>query len=131
MVGHWWRSLLAIVGTAVFTLAPVEDTKANERVGELAARLAPMRPELIVVFGSQAKGNADEHSDLDVVVVAEAVADRFVDRIGQAYELIDPTYALDILVYTPAEWAAMRDAENPFATAVEAQGRVVHARPAD
>ena len=93
-------------------------------------RLQPLRPVKILLFGSAARGENDRLSDLDIIVVAERVAPRFLDRIAEAYDLIDPRYALDILIYTPEEYARMRKAENPLIETAEAGGRVLYERPA-
>lgn len=102
----------------------------ERQVAELVERLQPLDPVKIVVFGSVARGGADRWSDLDVIVVARRVAPRFLDRIAQAYELIDPRYALDILIYTPEEYAAMLAADNPLILTAQAEGQVVYAGPA-
>jgi len=96
----------------------------------LVERLQPMRPVRILLFGSAARGTDDRLSDLDVIVVAERVRPRFLDRIADAYDLIDPTYALDILIYTPEEYRAMRAAENPLIEQAEREGKVLYERPA-
>ena len=69
-------------------------------------------------------------NDVDIIVVAERVAPRFLDRIADAYDLIHPRYGLDILIYTPQEYAAMRAEENPLVEAAEREGRVIYERPA-
>ena len=102
----------------------------GERLAEIVERLKPLRPRKILLFGSAARGETDRLSDLDIIVVAERVAPRFLDRIAEAYDLIDPRYALDILVYTPEEYEEMRAAENPLIEAAEAVGRVLYERPA-
>lgn len=97
---------------------------------EIIERLQPMRPVRILLFGSVARGTSDRLSDLDVIVVAERVAPRFLDRIAEAFDLIDPRYALDILVYTPEEYRSMLEAGNPLIEAAEREGRVIYERPA-
>lgn len=100
------------------------------RLGEIVERLQPMRPFRILLFGSAARGRTDRLSDLDVIVVAEQVAPRFLDRIADAYDLIEPRYALDILIYTPEEYAAMLADENPLIERAEREGRAFYERPA-
>ena len=73
------------------------------------------------MFGSTARGEADEWSDLDLVVVAEtetAFFDRFRD-FGDLYEIWP---RLDLLVYTPAEFERMVEEENPFLLRVLDEG---------
>ena len=102
----------------------------EERLRSIVERLQPMRPLRILLFGSAARGDADALSDLDVIVVAERVAPRFFDWIAEAYDLIEPRYGLDILIYTPDEYREMRDAENPLIERAEGEGRVLYERPA-
>jgi predicted nucleotidyltransferase len=102
----------------------------EERLTELAERLRPLHPVKILLFGSAARGDADTYSDLDVIVVAERLAPRFLDRIAQAYDLLDPRYAIDILLYTPEEYEDMLADENPLLEAAEREGRELYARPA-
>lgn len=106
----------------------VQDLEA--RLAEIVQRLQPMRPLKILLFGSVARGEADRLSDLDVIVVAEQVAPRFLDRIADAYDLIDPRYGLDILIYTLDEYASMLADSNPLIERAEREGRVLYERPA-
>ena len=89
-----------------------------------------MCPRRVLLFGSAARGETDALSDVDVIVVAERVAPRFLDRIAEAYDLLDPHYGLDILIYTPEEYAAMIAAGNPLVETAEREGRVLYERPA-
>jgi len=104
--------------------------EARGELAEIVERLQPMRPVRILLFGSAARGTSDRLSDLDVIVVAERVAPRFLDRIAEAFDLIDPRYALDILVYTPEEYRSMLEAGNPLIEVAEREGRVIYERPA-
>ena len=57
----------------------------------------------MILFGSYARGDADENSDVDFLVVAESDLPRFKRSRG-LYKLIRPhPFGMDILVYTPAE----------------------------
>ena len=102
----------------------------DARLRSIVERLQPLRPVLILLFGSAARGAADALSDLDVIVVAERIAPRFLDRIADAYDLIEPDFGLDILIYTPEEYRAMKASENPLIERAEREGRVLYERPA-
>lgn len=93
----------------------------------LKQHLAPhlRRARRAIVFGSVARGEADEWSDLDLVVIAET--DRpFLERHRDFAGLYDVWPRLDLLIYTPAEVEQMRAEENPFIEHVLAEGVVVH-----
>lgn len=85
----------------------------KERIEEIVSSLRKYDPERIILFGSHARRNADEYSDLDLVVIKET-EERFLDRLKRVFDLIDPDFALDILVYTPQEFARMVEEGNPF-----------------
>ncbi len=68
--------------------------------------------EKILLFGSEARGEADEYSDIDLIVVKETEKS-FVRRLVDAPLLPIPA---DIFVYTPAEFEQMKENENPFLT---------------
>lgn len=99
-------------------------------LSDIVERLQAMQPVRILLFGSSARGERDHLSDLDVIVVAERVAPRFLDRIADAYDLLDPRYGLDILIYTPAEYARMQAEGNTLIEAAEREGRVLYEKPA-
>ena len=57
----------------------------------------------MLLFGSRARGAADESSDFDVLVIARSDVP-FVERQALALRLLGPRdYPLDVLVYTPSE----------------------------
>jgi predicted nucleotidyltransferase len=94
----------------------------------IVASLAALRPRRILVFGSRARGDADEHSDLDLVVIQET-RDVFPERSKKAALLLDVPGAVDVFVYTPAEFEQMRRDGNPFIRNVIKQGRVIYEAP--
>ena len=103
-------------------LAPaILNAKIHQAVEELKAYGA----QQIILFGSAARGDADEYSDLDFVVIKQT-NHRFLERLKEAALLVNVPGAVDILVYTPSEWQRMQDRESPFAERVLAEGRVVY-----
>lgn len=65
------------------------------------------------VFGSVAAGTADEHSDIDVILVRDTRLP-FFDRIREVMDLRLEFGAADMLIYTPAELAQMLNEEGRY-----------------
>jgi predicted nucleotidyltransferase len=105
-----------------------EDTKVlkmnkAERVIECIKKY---RPEKIILFGSYVRGDSDEYSDLDFVVVKKTKK-RFLERLIEVAKLIDNDLGkVDVFVYTPEEFQRMVEWENPFIQNVLREGRVVY-----
>lgn len=76
---------------------------------------------LILLFGSLARGDARDHSDIDLIVVKDTQM-RFLDRLDEFYD--DAREAMDILVYTPQEFEEMK--ERPFVRRALWEGKILH-----
>lgn len=83
-------------------------------------------PNRVILFGSHARG--EPAADIDVVLIKET-QDRFLDRLKHVYERWSLPVAVDILVYTPAEWDRMVAEERGFILRVLREGREIHVRP--
>jgi predicted nucleotidyltransferase len=100
----------------------------NDRhLRKLIGLLEGYNPERIILFGSRARAQADEHSDYDILVVKRT--DRpFLERLQ---DMIPVLVAFDrpaeILVYTPEELANMSG--QGLGWIVEEEGVVVYERP--
>lgn len=99
--------------------------KRQERIARVIASLEEYDPQRVILFGSWARGDEDEHSDLDLVIIKET-QERFLDRLDRVYELVKPTFAMDALVYTPQEFAEMQERDNPFIEMVLKEGVVIY-----
>ena len=76
--------------------------------------LRQQRAKVAYIIGSWARGEADEWSDVDVVIVAPStrpVVERFKDFLPAILASPRP---VELLVYTPEEFDAMRAEERPF-----------------
>jgi predicted nucleotidyltransferase len=95
-----------------------ELTRATKCLKELGA-------VRIVLVGSTARSAWGPFSDIDLVVVLPT-QERFLDRLKTVYEAIQPTVAMDILVYTPEEFEEMSNT-NPFLIHALRESKVLHA----
>jgi len=84
-----------------------------------------------IVFGSYARGDADEYSDLDLIIIAETDK-RFLQRHKDYYNIWDVMDIwrkdIDLLIYTPDEIAGMIERDNPFISRAVDEGVVIYER---
>lgn len=78
----------------------------------------------IMLFGSLARGDTNRTSDIDMIIVKEAKK-RFLDRLDEIYSTLVPEVSLDILVYTPEEFEAMKNG-SAFVTNAVKEGEILY-----
>ncbi len=101
------------------------------RIRKLIEALRFYQPECVYLFGSWARGEGDALSDLDVVVI-KRTATSFFERLQAVARLLPVDVGgVDILVYTPEEFATMRRSGNALAETVVEEAQVIYGRPAE
>lgn len=89
--------------------------------------VANYRPEKVILFGSAARGEATEGSDVDLLVVKAGVDQlRQHERYYQVSKMMPHRVAMDVLVYTPQEIKKRLYLEDPFIKQIWEEGRVVY-----
>ena len=84
--------------------------------------------ESIVLFGSYARGDARENSDVDLLIIAESNLPRF-KRSRELYKLLRPySFPMDLIVYTPEEIEKGKESPISFVSRVLQEGEVVYDR---
>lgn len=91
--------------------------------------VAVTRPERVVLFGSRARGDAEAHSDVDLLVVADSIRPRYERAIPIYRAISDLPFELDVLVYTPTEVLEWTGVDQAFVTTALREGRVLYERP--
>jgi predicted nucleotidyltransferase len=94
---------------------------------ELRRRLAPhlTRARKVIVFGSVARGEADAWSDLDLIIIADT-SRPFFERFKDFAGLYDVWPRIELLIYTPEEFAQMVEEERPLITRALEEGVVLY-----
>jgi predicted nucleotidyltransferase len=95
-------------------------------LAELRPLLRKHRARTAYLVGSRARGTADEHSDIDVIIVVESdrpQVERFKDYLPA---IVASPVGVDLLIYTPEEFDRMRDEERPFLVHALDGAKVIH-----
>jgi len=84
--------------------------------------------EQVILFGSHARGDAQETSDIDLLIVANSELPRF-KRSRELYKLLRPyPFAMDLVVYTPEEVAKGAKSPVSFVSTVLREGKTLYVR---
>lgn len=92
-------------------------------VNVLATQLSPER---VYLFGSCARGEDTEDSDIDLLIIKDTQLPRY-ERIREAQRLIrNRKYPLDLLVYTPDEFEEQKDVVGTIPYEVVQEGVLLY-----
>jgi predicted nucleotidyltransferase len=108
--------------------------KNHNYIDQLLEALKKADPYRIILFGSYAKGTADENSDIDMVVILDNndIAKNYKERldkklyINRLVRSINYKIALDILVYSKEEYKIVKNYGNYFIDEIENTGKIIY-----
>ena len=100
--------------------------KLSEIKAQIVTSFRKFDPEKIILFGSIARDDWDEESDVDIIIVYETDK-RFLDRLKELYMGWDIPKAVDILAYTPTEFTEMLS-DNYFLQDAIKDGEMIYER---
>ena len=83
-------------------------------------------PQKIILFGSLAKGNIDQGTDIDLFIIKSEVPEFGVDRIRQLDAIIHYRLATDFIVYEPEEVKQRLELGDPFVKSILEEGKVLY-----
>lgn len=83
-------------------------------------------PEKIIVFGSYARGDIDEGSDLDLLIILPIVVDRFEEMHRLRLVLRDIPMAIDVIVYSRADVEERQHLRGTMLYHALREGRILH-----
>ena len=82
----------------------------------------------VILFGSYARGEATERSDVDFLVVAETDLPRHKRAVGLYKQLRPYPFGMDIVVYTPQEVEEGKKSALTFVSTVLREGKTLYER---
>ena len=99
--------------------------QVEERIRKIGERIKKeYRADQVILFGSYARGDATEDSDIDLFIVAPT-KERFFQRMATVRRLIRDLrngFPIAPIVLTATELEKRREAEDPFIEEVLATG---------
>jgi len=100
---------------------------SDEVLNEVKRRLVDgFHPDRIILFGSQARGTADDRSDVDILVVSRFQGERREMMLEMDRALGELDYAFDVLISTPEEFEVDRLIPGTVSRYADKEGRVLY-----
>jgi uncharacterized protein len=99
----------------------MRDIKSAAR--KIAERFQPQR---ITLFGSYARGDADEHSDVDFLILMKGKGRRVHDQAVAISLAIDFGFPVDLVVRSPEEFERRIAWGDHFLREIQEKGKVLY-----
>lgn len=98
----------------------------QERIQEVADQIAQQyQPDKVILFGSYGYGDPHEYSDVDLLVVMDYEG-RPIRKAIEIKEMLDQRFAMDVLVYKPAQLQQRLEWGDYFLREITQKGRVLY-----
>jgi predicted nucleotidyltransferase len=98
-------------------------------IKKVAKRLGTATNALrVILFGSYARGEAGDNSDVDLMIIAESDLPRY-KRSRELYKLFRPyPFGMDLIVYTPQEIEKGKESPVSFVSTILRDGKTLYVR---
>ena len=100
----------------------------NDNLDKLIDKLKrSYKPEMIMLFGSRARNDAYPDSDVDLVKKKKKKK-RPIQRRIDVRKVLSTDIPMDVLVYTPDEFEALRRSGSAFYKTLVGEGKILYKR---
>ena len=89
--------------------------------------VAAAQPSRVIVFGSYGRGDADEGSDLDIIVIKPGVTDQVAEMVRLRLVIGSIGTGVDVLVYPEAEYERRSQVPGTLLYWARKEGRTLYA----
>lgn len=101
----------------------------QEILSEITDRLVKgFHPNKIILFGSQARGTADERSDVDILVICPVSGNRRILLMNMYNAFDGMKLPTDIVILTPEEFEIDRQIPGTIARPAWLEGKILYER---
>ena len=84
------------------------------------------KPDKVILFGSAARNEPKEDSDLDFLIIKRETPLYGADRIRELSRMIDRDIPVDFLIYRPEEFEKRLQMGDPFIKLIAKEGKVLY-----
>jgi len=101
---------------------------SKKTISTIIERLSDFKEiERIILFGSQARGEALSKSDIDLIVLTNSFEDRFEVSRRLRKRLLEIEYAFDIIVMTTKEFELDKNIPGTISRYASREGQILYA----
>jgi predicted nucleotidyltransferase len=109
---------------------PAKRLTARAAIDQMVKRIVKkFHPEQVILFGSQARGDAGPDSDVDLLVVMDFEGSAADKRLAIRAALHDIRIPIDVIVTPPDDFAWRKDIVGTIEWPAAREGKVQYGRP--
>jgi predicted nucleotidyltransferase len=112
-----------------FTDYPRKELLEKNLNSVVSALIAKYKPEKIILFGSLAKDDVKEMTDIDLLIVKDT-RKPYTDRIREVIGLCNYNVGIDFIIYNPQELAEMIKTQSFVRNEMIKKGKVIYEKAA-
>jgi len=102
---------------------------SNEQINEISRKIAEfIKPDKIILFGSYAKGNSTENSDLDFIIVKNSLLPKTKRGLEIRRLFYGTLIPMDFKIYTPEEFQQELSNNYSFLSSAIKESKLLYER---